>query len=151
LAMSVPTSEGKPLVLTYWDVWFALVAMRECGGDLGRLAEFLKQGRSSFSISQRAVERKRSHLRDLAGRLAGAGLSAGDVVNAAGDLARTEARRARSRVLEHSEREREWSPAMRNTPRKWRFEHALRGYWDRFPVSPAPYAKEVGSHFQSRS
>src|SRR5437868_3860914 len=46
-----------------------------------------------------------------------------------------------------TEPEREWSPAMRDTPRKRRFEHALRGYWDRFPVSPAPYAKEIGSHF----
>ena len=33
---------------------------------------------------------------------------------------------------------------MRNTPRKRRFDHALRGYWDRFPVSPKPYAKKSG-------
>ena len=39
---------------------------------------------------------------------------------------------------------------MRNTPRKRRFDHALRGYWDRFPVSPEPYAEKVGSHFRSK-
>ena len=57
----------------------------------------------------------------------------------------------RKRVLEHSEREREWSEPMRNTPRKRRFEHALRGYWARFPASPGPYAKEIGSHFDTRT
>ena len=31
---------------------------------------------------------------------------------------------------------------MRNTPRKRRFGSALRGYWDRFPVSPQPYDEE---------
>ena len=38
---------------------------------------------------------------------------------------------------------------MRNTPRKRRFEQALRGYWGCFPVSPEPFAKEIGAHFQS--
>lgn len=149
-ALTVPTSKAKPLVLSYWDLWFALVAVRECGGNFDHLADLVKE-RKSFIIDQGAVDRKRSHLRDLGGRLAAAGLTAQDVVVASGDLARSEARRARSRVLEHTERKREWSPAMRNTPRKRRFEHALRGYWDHFPVSPAPYAKEVGSNFQSRS
>jgi hypothetical protein len=78
------------------------------------------------------------------------GLTVEEVVSAAGDLARSEIRRARSRVLEHSEREREWSEPMWNTPRKRRFEHALRGFWPRFPASPEPYAEEIGSHFESR-
>ena len=42
------------------------------------------------------------------------------------------------------------SEPMRNTPRKRRFDHALRGYWDRFPVSPEPYAEKVGAHFRSK-
>jgi hypothetical protein len=126
-ALSLPAAKGKPLVLTYWDLWFALVAVRDYAGDFGRLAGGLKE-RKGFIIDRRAVERKRSHLRDLEGRLAGAGLTAQDIVAAAGDLARTEIRRARSRVLEHSERQQEWSEPMRNTPRKRRFRHALRGY-----------------------
>lgn len=150
-ALTLPTSKVKSLSLTYWDLWFALVAVRDCGGDFGRLAERLGERRNFFSFDRRSAERKRSHLRDLEGRLAGAGLTAGDVVAAAGDLARAEIRRARSRVLEHSEREREWSQAMRNTPRKRRFEHALRGFWPRFPVSPEPYAEKIGSHFETRS
>jgi hypothetical protein len=150
-ALTMTTSEGGSIVLSYWDLWFALVAVRDCAGDLGRLAGRLKEGRRSFILDSRASERRRSHLRDLEGRLAGAGLTAEDVVAAAGDLARTEIRRARSRVLEHTEREREWSVAMRNTPRKRRLEQALRGSWDRFPVSPEPFAKEIGSHFRSKN
>ncbi len=30
-------------------------------------------------------------------------------------------------------------------------DHALRGYWDRFPVSPEPFAREIGSHFRSKN
>ena len=149
-AITLPVAKGKPILLTYWDLWFALVAVRDCGGDFVPLADRIKERKSFFSIDRRAVERKRSHLRDLEKRLSDVGLTAEDVVAAAGDLARSEIRRARSRVLEHSEREREWSQAMRNTPRKRRFEHALRGFWPRFPASPEPYAEEIGSHFESR-
>ena len=34
-ALTVPTSRGKSLVLSYWDLWFALVAVKDCGGDFG--------------------------------------------------------------------------------------------------------------------
>jgi hypothetical protein len=150
-ALTLPTSKGKSLSLSYWDVWFALVAVRDCGGDCGRLAERLGQRKTFLSFDRRSAERKRSHLRDLEARLTGVGLTVEEVVSAAGDLARSEVRRARTRVLEHSEREREWSQPMRNTPRKRRFEHALRGFWPRFPVSPVPYAREIGSHFNAKT
>jgi len=150
-ALTLPSEKDEALHVTFWDLWFALVAVRECDGDFERLSHRLGQQKSVFSFDERSVERKRSHLRDLETRLATAGLTAGDVVAAAGALARTEVRRAPKRVLEHSERDREWSQAMRNTPRKRRAEHALRGYWPRFPVSPQPYAEEIGSHFQTKS
>jgi hypothetical protein len=150
-ALTLPTSKGKSLSLTYWDLWFALVAEKDCGGDIERLAESLKERKSFISFNRRAVERKRNHLRDLENRLVDVRLTAEDIVAASGDLARTEVRRARSRVLEHSEREREWSEPMRNTPRKRWFDHALRGYWPHFPVSPKPYAEEIGSHFKTKS
>jgi hypothetical protein len=52
--------------------------------------------------------------------------------------------------MESCDREREWSEPMRNTPRTRRYPLALRGYWDRFPVSPHPYYEQIGSHYQSR-
>src|SRR5690606_14057169 len=112
-----PTAKGKPVVLTYWDLWFALVSVWDCGGDFDHLSERLGARKGLFSIDRRAVERKRSHLRDLEGRLAEAGRTAEDVVAAAANRARSEIRRARSRVLEHSERQYERSEPLRNPPR----------------------------------
>ena len=37
-AFSLLTAKGKTLNLTYWDLWFALIAARDFGGDLLRLA-----------------------------------------------------------------------------------------------------------------
>jgi hypothetical protein len=151
LALTLPTSQGGSLDLSYWDLWFTLVAVKDFGGNLDRLASHLGERQSFVFFDRRSAERKRNHLRDLKRRLEEASATPTQIVNAAGDLAKTEIRRARSRVLQHSDREREWSVPMRNTPRKRRFEHALRGYWPQFPVSPQPYAKEIGSHFKTKS
>ena len=149
LAVTVPAVQGEPLPLTYWDVWFALVAAKDCGGDLNRLAERLGEEKTVLPFGRESAERKRSHLRDLQKRLAVAGLRVEDVLAAVGPLTGTELRRARKRVLEPTEREREWSAAMRQTPRKRRYAQALRGTWPRFPVSPEPYAAEIGSRFKA--
>src|SRR5262249_33727700 len=98
-AVSLPAAQGEPLALTYWDVWFALVAARDCDSDLNRLAERLGDEKAVRSLGRRAAERKRCHLRDLQKRLAAAGRTVEDVLVAAGDLAQTELRRARKRVL----------------------------------------------------
>jgi hypothetical protein len=150
LALSLPTGRDQPLPVTYWDLWFALVAVRDCGSDLARLGERLGESSGGMHVSLENAARKRSHLRDLEKRLAAAGVSVDDIVNAAGTLAGTELRRARGRVLEGNERQHERSESMRRTL-KQRGEHdALRGSWPRFPVSPSPHADEIGSLFQTR-
>jgi hypothetical protein len=148
-ATTVPTPEGNSLELTFWDFWFALVAAKEYGGDLSGLGNHLCGQMSIAYISRESVERKQSHLLELRKRLVDADLTVDDILAAAGDLIRTEQRRAFKRVLEHTEREREWSEAMRETPRKRRSEHALRGSWARFPVSPEPYAAKIWSRFKT--
>jgi hypothetical protein len=148
-AATVPATQGESLPLTYWDVWFVLVAAKDCAGDLNRLAERLGDEKSLLSFGRESAERKRSHLRDLQKRLAAAGRTLEDVLAAAGALTRTELRRARKRVLEPSEREREWSEAMHQTPRQRRYAQALRGAWPLFPVSPEPYAAEIWSRFKA--
>src|SRR5271157_5880591 len=40
---------------------------------------------------------------------------------------------------------------MRNTPRKRRFRQTMRGYWDKFPVSPEPYEEMIGAHLRSKT
>jgi hypothetical protein len=148
-AVTVPAAQGEPLPLTYWDVWFALVAAKDCGGELGRLAQRLGEENTVLSVGRQSAERKQSHVRDLQKRLATAGQTVHEVLAAAGELARTELRRARRRVLEPTEREWEWSEAMRHTPRQRRYAQALRGAWPRFPVSPEPCAAEIRSRFKT--
>lgn len=65
-------------------------------------------------------------------------------------ISKAEKRRAIAKVMESCDRPSAWSEPMRNTPRKGRFAHALRGYWDGFPVSPRPYEEEIGAHYQSK-
>jgi hypothetical protein len=130
-------------------VWFALVAAKECQGDLGQLGERLADETVVAHHGRDSAERKGCHLRDLQERLASAGLTVEDVVTAAGELAQKELRRARERVLKPTEREREWSKAMRDTPRERRWAQALRGAWPQFPIDPRPYAKEIGAQFKT--
>jgi hypothetical protein len=148
LALTLATNQGKPLALSYWDFWFALVAATVHDGNLDHLAERIKNEKG-FYYDRDSIERKRWHLRDLKRRLEGASVSPTEIVNAAGDLAKAEKRRAITKVMGSSDRASAWSESMRNTPRKHRFAHALRGYWDRFPVSPKPYEERIGSHYRS--
>lgn len=146
-AFSLPTAEGKTLHLTYWDLWFALLAARDFGGDLLRLARQFAEGRSYYS--RESAERKQSHLLDLRRRLASAGVAVDQIIAAAGDLVRAEKRRAEKFVLKDSLRQRDWSAAMRETPSERGLKAALRGAWPRFPVSPEPFATEVWSKFKT--
>src|SRR5262245_55493468 len=68
LALSLPTTQGDSLDLSYWDLWFALVAVKDFGGDLDRLAERIKD-KTGFFYDRDSIERKRWHLRDLKRRL----------------------------------------------------------------------------------
>jgi len=150
LALSLPTDQGTSLHLSYWDLWFALVAVMMHNGDLDRLADRIKEEKGVF-YDRRSIERKRCHIRDLKRRLDEGSIIPADIVLAAVDLAKTEKRRAIRKVSESIHREREFSEPMRNTPRKRRFDHALRGYWDMFPVSPKSSAKTIGAHFRSKT
>jgi hypothetical protein len=149
LALTLPTTPGKALELSYWDLWFALVAVRLHDGDLDRLSDHLKNEKG-FYYSRDSTERKRWHLRDLSRRLGEASVTLTRIVEVAGDLAKAEKRRAITKVLESCDRASAWSEPMRNTPRKHRLAHALRGYWGQFPVSPQSYDKKIGAHFQSK-
>jgi hypothetical protein len=149
LALTLPTTQGKSLELSYWDLWFALVAVGMHDGDLDRLAERIKNEKGFF-YNRDSIERKRRHLRDLKRRIGEVSVTPTRIVEAAGDLAKSEKRRANTKVMESCDRASAWSEPMRNIPRKWRFAHALRGYWDRFPVSPKPYEEEIGAHYQSK-
>ncbi len=149
-ALTLTTAQGTFLYLSYWDMWFSIVAVLMHDGDVDRLAKRIKEEKGLF-YDRRSIERKRCHIRDLKRRLDEAAIIPADIVLAAVDLAKTDRQRALKKVSASIRREREFSEPMRNTPRKRRFDHALRGYWDKFPVSPKSSAKRIGAHFRSKT
>ena len=56
LALSLPTAQGTSLHLSYWDLWFALVAVMMHNGDLDRLANQIKEERGFFEVAVQVTE-----------------------------------------------------------------------------------------------
>ncbi len=139
--------KGAELPMSYWDLWFAIVAVDQYEGDLDRLANHFREMRAAFG-GREAVKGKLSHLRDLQHRLRGAGAAASDLLAAAGlELVNQEKRRAPGRMLKHNERQHERSEPMRYPPEKRLYPAVLRQHWAQFPVSPEPYAEQLAKRF----
>lgn len=114
---------------SHWDLWFALLCVRDHGGDWDGLdAAIADKGRSDG-------EAKWSHLLDLRERLAAVGLSASELVEETigGKGLIT---RARTRVFKQVVSWRDMTPAMRNPPSLRLEQRARCGWWPGFPSSP---------------
>jgi hypothetical protein len=147
-ALVLPAASGQALELSYWDLWFTLVADADFEGRWDRFVEHLRVHKNQGG-SSRLAERKLSHLRELERRLRHADVAISAIV-AQVDQLPVELRRARHQVLTREPREYEWSEAMRHTPRQRHYAYALRGFWACFPVSPASYAARLASQFTTR-
>jgi hypothetical protein len=131
-----PWQEVAGRTWSHWDLWFCLVLVSEFDEDWAAFSEEVWRRRSPYLLT-RDEESKVSHLEDLQARLADVGLVAADLVGvAAGD--RKLLAKARRKVLDQPlNRGRDLTPAMWATPRERLWCRALRGHWERFPVSPA--------------
>ena len=47
-ALTMPTAQGTSLDLSYWDLWFSIVAVLMHDGDLDRLANRIKEEKGFF-------------------------------------------------------------------------------------------------------
>ena len=146
-ALVLPAASGQALELSYWDLWFALVADADFEGSWERFVEHLRLQKNQGG-SSRLAERKLSHLRELERRLWQADVTISAIV-AQVDQLPVELRRARNQILTREPREYEWSDAMRHTPRQRHYAYALRGFWPCFPVSPTSYAERLASQFHT--
>ena len=131
-ALVLSAESRPPLALSYWDLWFALVADADFAGSWEGFVEHLR-GQKARGVGRDLAERKLSHLRDLQQRLQHAGVALADML-AQADRSPGAVRRARQQVLERTPRESEWSDAMRFTPKQRHYAHALRGFWPFFPI-----------------
>jgi hypothetical protein len=147
-ALVLPAEAEQPLELSYWDLWFALVAHADFEGSWERCVAHLRQQKNQGG-SSRLAERKLSHLRELERRLQHAEVEISAIV-AQVDPLPVELRRARHQVLTREPREYEWSDAMRHTPRQRHYAYALRGFWPCFPGSPTSYAARLAAQFHTR-
>ena len=147
-ALVLSAASRPAMALSYWDLWFALVADADFAGSWERFVEHLR-GQKAKGMGRELAERKLSHLRDLQQRLQQAGVELGDIL-AQADRSPAALRRARQQVLEREPRASAWSEAMRYTPKQRRYAHALRGLWPSFPVSPASHADRLAAQFQTR-
>jgi hypothetical protein len=153
-ALALRTASGGDLALCHWDLWMCLLAQRDFGEDLERLASEMRARRDgaagSPGVYREDWKARLSHLRDLQRRLREAGADVAAVIAAAGKRPAGDMRRAANKVLGKSALSSEWSEAMRWTPDRRGLAHALRGYWPRFPVSPESSAAEIAAGFKTR-
>ncbi len=119
----------------HFDRWFALVAATSFAGDLDALEEELVARLRSSLHSPGDVEAKLSHLAELRGRMADAGIDAA-VLAGHEEADKATLAKARGKVLEQALEGRAMTNAMRETPRVRLDRRARYGHWDRFPVDP---------------
>lgn len=67
-ALVLPAASGQALELSYWDLWFTLVADADFEGSWDRFVEHLRVHKTQGG-SSRLAERKLSHLRELEGSI----------------------------------------------------------------------------------
>jgi hypothetical protein len=146
--IALPT--GGTFVLTYWDVWFAIILTAHFASDWDKLADHLRQEvKASYSFRRSAVEGFLCHLQYLRQSLDEAGLTVQDLLsNVEPDLLKRQRYKARQKILKDSPPDHEQSFWMRHTPRVEREARALRGYRPRFPVSPDAYAEQMARLFK---
>lgn len=144
----VPGS-GQPFAITYWDMWFGVVLLTEFGSDWEALIQHFRR-KVRGGLDRYGAEPLLSHLLHLHRRLDEAHLPAEALLGQTGpELLRREKRRAKKNILERSPDRREMSARMIHTPRAEREARALRGYWDRFVVSPETYADTLAGLFKT--
>jgi hypothetical protein len=141
----------KNVPFTTWDLWLMVLAVTgdEIGLD-GVETKLVERTRDPGGFARDDAEAKLSQLDDLRARLTALNLEPGAV-------ALKEARnpkivaKARTKILEQTVPERDYTDAMRETPRVKLERRARTGHWKDFPVSPEKYAGDLLSIVEARS
>ncbi|HSH01737.1 MAG TPA: hypothetical protein VLL52_04400 [Anaerolineae bacterium] len=144
-------NDMEPYYMTNWDLWFLVVLCNQFDSDWDKMVDVLRQ-RAKNSLSERdTFESKLSHLQKLRQLLIDKQLTIdgclGDDITT---LLKKEKRKAETKILKQPLVYKDMSDWMINTPRKLAYEHALRGYWNEFPIPPTIYEQPMEHLFKTR-
>ncbi|WP_437728227.1 hypothetical protein [Sorangium sp. So ce861] len=124
----------------HWDRWLLRLALAEPRG-LDAIEREFRARAASERVGGDAAEAMRAQVVDLRGRLARLARTPEGVLDAEEKASAWLLKKAWKRVWHDGPNRR--TEAMRNTPRRRLEARALRGHWQRFPVSPARYEPEI--------
>lgn len=137
---------GRPW--SYWDLWFAAVAVADYSGRLEKLEAHLVGNLRDHVDGRRGAESKLSHLADLRSRLDDADLTPADLATAEVLADKRVVARARNKVSDRWVEGRSLTLAMVETPRVRFVRRARYGRWGTFPADPGLYYKSFRRHVE---
>jgi hypothetical protein len=133
---------------SYWDLWFAAVAVSDHAGSMDELEAHLAGGLRSPLGGRESVEAKVSHLGDLRSRIGDAGLTPADLATPEVLTDKRVLAKARKKVNDSWVEGRALTPAMVETPRVCLVRRSRCGHWSAFPVDPGLYYKSFRRHVE---
>lgn len=143
-----PWSELAERSWSYWDLWFAAVAVADYADSLDDLKAHLVGGLRSPLGGRESVEAKLSHLADLRSRIEDAGLTPSDLATPEVLTDKRVLAKARKKVNDSWLEGRALTPAMVETPRVRLVRRSRYGRWNTFPVDPALYYTSFRRHVE---
>lgn len=143
-----PWSELTGRSWSYWDLWFAAVAVSDHADSLDELEAHLVGGLPNPLGGRQSVEAKLSHLADLRSRIEDAGLTPADLATPEVLTDKRVLAKARKKVNDSRLEDRTMTPAMVETPRVRLVRRSRYGRWTTFPVDPVLYYKSFRRHGQ---
>lgn len=160
--MAIDTPEGNDLyrkialpkkrmfTVTYWDLWLLILQDTHFAGDwAAMLKHFHAQAQASSWDSDKA-EGIVNHALHLKQTLEKAGINPSDLIGGeASGFLKKQRTVAKHKLLEFKFKEYEASGWMINTPRRVRKSRSLRGYWEKFPISPLTFAPDIAAIFKT--
>ena len=134
---------------TVWDSWFLRLVFGRHGGAWQPVRDAFRAKLVGGDSARDDAEAKLSHLADLERRWQR--LSAADRERLTAECRDPRlVRHASAKVIDRTVGWSDMTQPMRDTPRRLLRERALRGYWSRFPVSPACYEPRFDAIIRSR-
>lgn len=150
LFREIALANGKTFTVTYWDVWLIIVLAHDFAGDWTALIDHWRGELKTGWQRRDELEGWLSHLLHLRQTLTDAGLTLDDLLAVIPPATiKLQKPKARRKILKDSIADRDKSDWMIHTPRRELQARSLRGYWSRFPVSPAIFAEPLARLYKS--